>query len=86
MNETKMADVRIGSSTDALTPVSVAERQMGAGPLQWFFLVAVALAAVVADQVTKHVVASNLALDEKLKVAGPFSIHHVQNSGVAVAL
>ena len=86
MNETKMADVRIGSSTDALTPVSVAERQMGAGPLQWFYLVAVALAAVLADQVTKHVVASNLSLDEKLKVVGPFSIHHVQNSGIAFGL
>ncbi len=86
MSETKMADVRIGSSTDALTPVSVAERRMGAGPLQWFFLVAVALAAVLADQVTKHVVASNLSLDEKLKVVGPFSIHHVQNSGIAFGL
>jgi signal peptidase II len=86
MNMTKMADVRIGSSTDALTPVSVAERRMGAGPLQWFFLVAVALAAVLADQVTKHVVASNLSLDEKLNVVGPFSIHHVQNSGIAFGL
>jgi signal peptidase II len=86
MNETKTADVRIGSSTDALTPVSVAERSLAASPLQWFFLVAVALLAVLADQVTKHVVASNLALDEKLHVVGPFSIHHVQNSGIAFGL
>jgi len=86
MNETKAAEVRIGSSTDALAPVSMAERSLAAGPVQWFALVAVALTAVVADQVTKHVVASDLALDQKLNVAGPFSIHHVQNSGIAFGL
>ena len=36
---------------------------------------------MVADQVTKHVVTSTLALDESVHVVGPLSIHHVQNSG-----
>jgi len=79
-------DVRVGSSTDGLTPISVAERSLAAGPWQWLGLVAVAVAAVVADQVTKHVVASSIALDDADHVLGPLSIHHVQNSGIAFGL
>jgi len=79
-------DVRVGSSTDALTPISVAERSLRAGPLQWLGLVAIALAAVAADQLTKHIVTGHLALDDGIHVAGPFWIHHVQNSGIAFGL
>ena len=79
-------DVRVGSSTDALAPVSVAERSLGAGLWQWLGLIAVALAALAADQLTKAVVSNNLALDESIHVAGPLSIHHVQNSGIAFGL
>ena len=39
------------------------------------------VAALAADQLTKQIVSSQLALDEALHVVGPFSIHHVQNSG-----
>jgi signal peptidase II len=42
--------------------------------------------AVVADQVTKAVVASKLELGESVDVIGPLSIHHVQNSGIAFGL
>ena len=59
-------DVRVGSSTDALTPVSVAERSMRARAPQWAGLVV-----------------GTLGLDEGFHVLGPFSIHHVQNSGIA---
>ena len=79
-------DVRVGSRTNGLEPVSVAERSLAAGPWQWAGLVAVALAAVVADQVTKHIVTSSLALDDAVHVIGPLSIHHVQNSGIAFGL
>jgi signal peptidase II len=79
-------DVRVGSTTDALTPVSAAERSLGAGLWQWIGLAAVALAALGADQLTKAVVSDQLALDEGIHVAGPFSIHHVQNSGIAFGL
>jgi signal peptidase II len=41
---------------------------------------------VIADQLTKHIVSSELALDEQAHVLGPFSIHHVQNSGIAFGL
>ncbi len=41
---------------------------------------------MVADQLTKHVVASEVALDDEVKVLGPFTIHHVQNSGIAFGL
>ena len=86
MTEDRAPDVRVGSSTDGLTPVSVAERSLAAGPWQWAGLVAVALAAVVADQVTKHIVTSTLSLDESEHVIGPLSIHHVENSGIAFGL
>jgi signal peptidase II len=75
-----------GATNDALTPFSVAERSLAAGPSQWAFLVAVALAAAFADQLTKHVVSSQLALDDSVHVIGPLSIHHVQNSGIAFGL
>ena len=81
-----MNDVRVGSSTNGLAPVSVAERSLAAGPWQWAGLAAVALAAVLADQVTKHVVTRTLPLDNSVHVVGPLSIHHVQNSGIAFGL
>jgi signal peptidase II len=71
---------------EALTPISVAERPLGAGLLQWLGLVAIALAAVAADQLTKHIVAGQLALDDGIHVVGPFWIHHVRNSGIAFGL
>ncbi len=79
-------DVRVGSSTDALTPLSVAERSLAAQAQQWAGLGAVVLAAIGADQLTKLIVSSQLALDEALHVVGPFAIHHVQNSGIAFGL
>ena len=76
-------DVRVGSATDGLTPFSTAKRSLGAGPAEWLALGAVAVAAIVADQLTKHIVSSQLALDDQVKLIGPLSIHHVQNSGIA---
>ncbi len=79
-------DVRVGSATDALAPVSVAERSLAAGPRQWVSLATVALAAIVADQLTKQIVSSRLELGDSLHVLGPFSIHHVENTGIAFGL
>ncbi|MFL5924501.1 MAG: signal peptidase II, partial [Gaiellaceae bacterium] len=61
-------------------------RSFAATRAQWLALAAIALAAVVADQVTKHVVAANLRLGEGLHAVGPFSIRHVENSGIAFGL
>jgi signal peptidase II len=79
-------DVRVGSATDALAPVSVAERSLGAGVVQWLALAAVAIAAAGADQLTKRIVTNHLALGEGVHVLGPFWIRHVQNSGIAFGL
>jgi signal peptidase II len=49
-------------------------------------LLAVAAAAIGADQLTKHIVSSRLSLDEEVHVVGPLWIHHVQNSGIAFGL
>lgn len=79
-------DVRIGSTANALQPVSSAERSLAAGRSQWLVLVLVAGAAVLADQLTKQVVGRTLALGDSVDIAGPFSIHHVENSGIAFGL
>ena len=76
-------DVRVGSSTDALSPMSFAERSLAAGAMQWVALAAIAFAAIAADQLTKRIVASQLKLDDATHVVGPFWIHHVRNSGIA---
>jgi signal peptidase II len=82
----RRADVRVGSSTDALAPLSVAKRSLAAGAWQWAALLAIAFAAIAADQLTKHIVTSTLSLDEGTHVLGPLWIHHVQNSGIAFGL
>lgn len=82
----RRVDVRVGSSTDALTPISVAKRPLRAGLPQWLGLAAIGLAAIAADQLTKHIVTGHLALDDGIHVVGPFWIHHVQNSGIAFGL
>jgi signal peptidase II len=79
-------EVRVGSATDALTPVSRATRSFAATRAQWLALAAIALTAVIADQVTKHLVVANLQLGEGQHVVGPFTIRHVQNSGIAFGL
>jgi signal peptidase II len=79
-------EVRVGSSTNGLTPVSAAHRPLGARAQQWVGLLSVVFAAVVADQLTKQLVSSQLALDDEVHIAGPLSIHHVQNSGIAFGL
>ena len=76
----------MGSSTNALAPVSVVERRLGAGWWQWAGLAAVSIAAVAGDQLTKEVVRSHLRIDESASVIGPLSIHRVQNSGIAFGL
>jgi signal peptidase II len=71
---------------NGLGPVSVAERSLGAGAMQWVSLAAIVLAAVAADQLTKAVVTSHLMLNEGDHIVGIFWIHHVQNSGIAFGL
>jgi len=82
----KVVDVRVGSSTDGLTPISVRERALGARLPDWLALAAVAVAAVMADQLTKRIVSGTLALGESKHVVGPLDLHHVQNSGIAFGL
>jgi signal peptidase II len=85
-SDERILDVRVGSATNALQPVLAAERTFAAGPAQWLSLLLVAAAAVAADQVTKQLVARTLALGDSVELAGPFSIHHVHNSGIAFGL
>jgi signal peptidase II len=59
------------------------ERSLSAGPFHWLALVAVGFAAVLADQITKAIVISQLELGESVGLAGGFSIHYVRNQGIA---
>jgi signal peptidase II len=85
-SDERILDVRVGSATNALQPVLAAERTFAAGPAQWLSLLLVAAAAVAADQLTKQLVARTLTLGDAVELAGPFSIHHVHNSGIAFGL
>jgi signal peptidase II len=67
-------------------PISIAERSLAAGPRQWVALALVVASALAADQGTKRLVASQLDLGDEVDVAGPFTIHHVHNSGIAFGL
>ena len=82
----RLIDVRVGSATDGRVAVSVAERSLSAGPFHWLALVAVALSAFLADQLTKQIVVSQLAFGESVDVVGPLSIHYVRNPGIAFGL
>ena len=82
----RQPDVRVGSSTNALAPISSAERSLRARPSHWFALAQIATAALAADQITKHVVANALRPDGSVQLIGPFSIEHVHNSGIAFGL
>ena len=79
-------DLRVGSSTDGLTPISTASRSLAAGTAQWLALAAVVAAASAADQLTKGIVRAELPLGDEVAVAGPLTLHHVQNTGIAFGL
>lgn len=79
-------EVRVGSATNALEPIPGAARSLAAGGAQWAALAVVAVAAAAADQLTKALVSGALALGDGVEIAGPFSIHHVRNTGIAFGL
>lgn len=82
----RLPEVRVGSSPDALTPISVAEKYLGAGLWQWLSFASVALCVIGADQLTKWLVTSRLELGSSVSIAGSLKISHVQNSGIAFGL
>ena len=79
-------DVRVGSATNAVRPTLAAERSLAAGPAQWIALLAVAGSALFADQLTKQVIARTLDIGQRVDIVGPFSVRHVENSGIAFGL
>ena len=79
-------DVRIGSTANALQPVSTAERSLAAGRAQWVALLLVAGAAVVADQLTKQLVGRTLDARRQRRHRRPVLDPPRQNSGIAFGL
>lgn len=86
MEPARRPDPSAAARLDGLAPISVAERSLAAQGPQWVGLAAVVTAAVLADQLTKQLVVSTLSLDSSVGVLGPFSIHRVQNAGIAFGL
>ena len=84
--ERRPPDVRVGSTSHGLAPVSTVERPLVATRAQWAGLAAIAVAAFAADQVTKRVVTSEMELGREIDIVGPFTLHHVRNSGIAFGL
>ena len=85
-SSSRLIDVRVGSATDGRLPISMVERSLSAGPFHWLALLAVAFAAILADQITKAIVASQLELGDSVHLLGPLSIRHVRNPGIAFGL
>jgi signal peptidase II len=81
-----IADLRVGSSVDGLTPIAGGARSFAATPAQWLALGAVALVAAACDQLTKWIVTNQLGYGESLDVFPGLSLHHVQNTGIAFGL
>ncbi len=79
-------EVRVGSATNALQPIPGASRSLAPGAAQWLGLGLVAFAAASADQLTKSLVGARLALGDAVEIVGPFTIHHVRNTGIAFGL
>ena len=55
---------------------------MPARRTHWIAFAVVAAVALAADQATKAIVRATLDLGEAVPAVGPFSIHHVRNSGI----
>ncbi|MCC6222384.1 MAG: signal peptidase II [Thermoleophilia bacterium] len=72
--------------TDGRLAVSVVSRAVAAGRRQWAAMLIVACAGVAADQVTKEIVRSRLALGDAVEVTSFFSLHHIRNTGIAFGL
>ena len=66
--------------------VSAASRSLAAGPFHWLSFAAVAALALAADQTLKALVPRSIAFGEQALVAGPISLTHVRNSGIAFGL
>ena len=81
-----LPEVRIGATPPGGLAISVVSRSLAADLLDWASFAAVAMLALAADQALKVLVPSSLALGEQTLVAGPFSLTHVRNSGIAFGL
>ncbi|HZJ28373.1 MAG TPA: signal peptidase II [Solirubrobacterales bacterium] len=52
----------------------------------WIYATAVALAVIIADQVSKEMIENRLVLGERVEVLGPLELTHVGNAGIAFGL
>lgn len=84
--DSRLAEVRVAATPPGPLGVSVVSRSLAAGLLDWAAFTAVAALAFATDQALKALVPSSIALGDQILVAGPFSLTHVRNSGIAFGL
>jgi signal peptidase II len=78
-----LPDMRVGSSVDGLTAIAGGPRSFAASRAQWLALAAVAVFAIVGDQLTKLLVTTELDLGQAVQVMPGLALHRVQNTGIA---
>ena len=86
IDRSAQADIRVGSTPQRTIHVSAAERRAAASARHWLGLGVITVAAIIADQVTKAVVRSSLAVDDSVHLVGPLSLRHIWNTGIAFGL
>lgn len=84
--ERRPPEVRVGSTPPGPLAISAASRSLAAGPFHWAAFAAVATLAFAADQALKTLAANSITLGDEIRIAGPFSLTHVRNSGIAFGL
>ena len=84
--ESGLPEVRVGATPPGPLAISVVSRSLAAGLFDWASFAAVAGLAFAADQALKALVPSSIGLGDQMLVAGPFSLTHVRNSGIAFGL
>lgn len=76
----------MGSTPPGPLTISAASRSLAAGSSEWAAFGAIAAAAFAADQALKLIVPQAIAVGGETLVAGPFSLTHIRNSGIAFGL
>ena len=81
-----LPEVRVGATPPGPLAISMVSRSLAADLRDWAAFAAVAVLALAADQTLKALVPKSVALGEETVVAGPLSLTHVRNSGIAFGL
>ncbi len=84
--ESALPEVRVGATPPGPLAISVVSRSLAPDLREWASFTTLAVLAMAADQTLKALVPKSIALGEETLVAGPFSLTHIRNTGIAFGL